>query len=388
MVRTQRSVAALGAAVVISTMVSASALAASPSAPASVAPGGPVASAAPLGSPGIANPIAPVAIGPITWKKVGKGKDFDKSPGVYGIGQLPDGRLVVVGSVGYPNQMGAAWVSADGSTWKRLKGLKAPKQSVVYAVGTAGTTVVATGGSLADGTGFVWTSADGSTWSKPTPTSGAMYSVRSTPTGLIGAGVDQGAAMTWTTTDGLTWVPVTLAPSGRAVHVMVGADGTMVASGAVTDTDQVATPVVWTSVDGGLTWTQTILEGLLPGRWSNPAGAATPAGFVVTFSEPGQTGLIGHVWSSVDGSTWTETLVDQEGFLSAAGSAGTDAMLIGHGQVLRSPDGVTWTPTAEATLDGWSVRDVMTLADGRLFAAGDVFSSAMATWTGTAEPVP
>ena len=65
-------------------------------------------------------------------------------------------------------------------------------------------------------------------------------------------------------------------------------------------------------------------------------------------------------------------------------------MLIGHGQVLRSPDGVTWSPTAEPSFDGWTVRDVKTLADGRLFAAGDAGypQSVMTTWTGTAGPLP
>jgi hypothetical protein len=360
----------------------------SPAAPTLGAAGSPAGSATPTGDPSApASPGAGVAIGPIAWQIVDTGKDFDQSPGVYGIGQLPDDRLVVVGSVGSPDEQGAAWVSANGSKWNRLKGLKTPKHSVIYGIGSLDGTSVAVGGSLSDRTGLVWTSTDGTTWTKARHMDGTMYSLTEQPGGLIAVGVEGPAAMAWTTADGKQWSPITLAPSGRAVHVMAGAGGTLVASGAVMDADGASTPVVWTSVDG-MTWTQTVLEGLLPGQWSNPAGAATPAGFVVAFAEPGQDGFIGHVWTSADGVTWAETHTDQVGFLSAAGSAGTDAMLIGHGQVLRSPDGVTWTSTPEPTFDGWSVRDVMTLADGRLFAAGDVFSSAMATWTGTAEPTP
>ena len=155
--------------------------------------------------------------------------------------------------------------------------------------------------------------------------------------------------------------------------------------------DRSVTPAVWNSTDG-TTWTMTLLPGLPAGQWSSPAAAWTPAGLVATFSESGQTGSIGHVWSSTDGHTWAETYVDQDGALGAAGSAGTDALLIGHSQVLRSPDGVTWTPTKAKAFDGYTVRDVVTLADGRLLAAGDYFSpmggGGMATWIGTAEPLP
>ncbi len=54
--------------------------------------------------------------------------------------------------------------------------------------------------------------------------------------------------------------------------------------------------------------------------------------------------------------------------------------------------GSTWTPTDEPSFRGWAARDLMTLADGRLFAAGDAAlgqgDSAMAVWIGEAAPVP
>ena len=268
------------------------------------------------------------------------------------------------------------------------QGLKAPKGSSIFATANLGTTAVAVGVGR-DG-GLSWTSNDGSTWTAGAPIAGAMYSLTTSPAGLIGVGFGAGSPTAWTTADGLTWQSVALAPTGVALHVMVGADGTQVATGTVSDADGVATPVVWTSADGS-TWSQTTLDGLLPGQWSKPSAASTPAGFVVTFSERGQSGSIGHIWSSPDGLTWTETLVDQDGSPSTAGTAGTDALLIGRGKVLRSPDGLTWTPTNEETFGSYTARDVMTLSDGRLFAAGDAYQggqSAMATWTGTAEPLP
>ena len=381
--------AALGVAAILTAALGVSTLAQSPSPVASV---GPSASSGAGASPMTpASPMPPVAVGPIKWTRVDKGKDFTTNPAVYGDGQLPDGRIVVVGSVsdGAGQPVGAAWVSADGTKWSRLKGLKAPKGSTITEVANLGSTAVATG-DAGDGTGLVWTSPDGTTWTPAPPLSGVIYAMTRTSTGLVGVGRDAGAPTAWTTTDGITWQSTALAPKGYAVQVIPAPDGSLVAAGTVGEDGQSETPVVWNSSDG-VTWTQIPLAGLQPGVWSVPASAATPAGLVIAISEPGQTGRIGHVWSSPDGLVWTETYVDQTGSLTAAGSAGTDALLIGGGQELRSADGVTWTPSTAKTFSGWTVRnDIITLADGRLFTAGDAGypQSVMATWTGAAAPLP
>ena len=382
---------ALGAAAVLIVALGGSTVAQSAAPSGSAVPAAsPDAGASPLGN---ASPTPPVAVGPITWSKVQKGKDFTTNPAVYGVGQLPDGRLMVVGSTSKdPSRpSAAAWVSNDGSKWSRFKGLKAPKgshTSIITAIANLGATAVATG-DAGDGTGLAWTSTDGTTWTASPPVSGTIYDMTPTSTGLVGVGYASGVPTAWATADGITWQPTALAPSGYAVHVMTAPDGSLVAAGTVPDASGAEVPVVCNSPDG-TTWSQTTLPGMKPGIWAVPAAAATPAGLVIALSEPGQTGRIGHVWSSPDGGTWTETFVDQDGFLSAAGSAGPDALLVGHGTVLRSPDGVTWTATAAKPLDGWDVRDVMTLDDGRLFAAGDFGypESSMATWTGTADPLP
>ena len=351
--------------------------------------GGTVSAAAPtpvIGNLAVSPSALPTETGSIAWTRVDQGADFDAAPGVYGIGQLPDGRLIVVGSVGAPEERAAAWVSKDGTTWRRLKRSWPKDLPVLYAVESLDQLALLAGRD-AEGQGVVLGSTDGVDWTPTTVLGGPMYDLARIPDGLIGAGVDGPAAAVWTSSDGTSWSEVTLASAGRAVHVVAGADGTTVASGAITDPDGVATPVVWTTRDHE-TWSQTALDGLTPGHWSNPSAASTPAGFVVTFADLGQPSRTGHVFSSPDGLTWTETLVDAEGPLTAAGSVGSDALLIGHGQVIRSRDAATWTALSEPTFDGWSVRDVIPLADGRLFAAGDVFGSAMATWTGSVSSTP
>ncbi len=277
-----------------------------PSAAASVAP-----------SDAASSPSAPVALGPIKWKRVTKGKDFTTNPAAYRAGQLPDGRLVVLGSVGdetgWPS--GAVWASADGSRWARLN-LDAPEGSAIGAIATLDGTVVVTGSAgagLEVAPGLVWTSADGTAWSAATLVGGQIYSLASIPGGLVGAGMLEEAATAWTTTDAVTWTPTTLAAEGRGQHIVAGPDGSLVIAGAVGSfLGGASRPAVWRSDDGGVTWTETVLDGLLPGFWSIPAAAVTPLGFVVTLVDDGQSGTSSRVWTSPDGVAWTESL-DQEG---------------------------------------------------------------------------
>lgn len=373
---------ALGSTAVLIIAMASSSAAQSPSAGPS---GSPAASTAvPGGSP------MGTAVGPITWQQVTKGKDFTSGPAVYQVGQRPDGQLMVVGSVGGATGQpsGAAWTSPDGAKWSRVK-LKAPKGSSITAIEDLGTTVVATG-DAGDGTGLLWTSSDGTTWKVGEHLRGVIYDLAATPSGLVGTGAQDGAATVWLSPDGARWQPQNLAPSGYALHVAAGPDGALVVAGVVTDTAGDRTPTVWSSTDG-VAWTQTTVGELVPGRWSVPAMALTPAGYVLALTELAEGGAIGHIWSSPDGVSWTETLVDDSGPLGVVGTAGTDALVIGHGQVLRSPDAVTWTSTDEPSFQGWSVRDLMTLADGRLFAAGDAqdpTGSSMAMWVGEAAPAP
>jgi hypothetical protein len=313
------------------------------------------------------------------------GPDFTDAPDVYGIDQMPDGRLLIVGRVGGETGAAAAWTSVDGATWERPPGLGAPDGSVAYAATHAATLETMVGASD-DGSGAVWGS-DGADWSRTATLEGVMYDVDRTSGGVVGVGVDGPAAVAWTSEDPTAWTPVVLAPAGRAVHVVVGPDGRVVVSGALTDADDIATPVVWSSVDG-MTWTQTVLPTLVPGHWSNPSAAATPAGYVELFADLARDDKAGHVLVSRDGLSWTETLVTEAGPSLAAGSLDTDALLIGDGRVITSPDATSWSTSPEPAFDGWPVRAVMRISDGRLFAAGYVFGSAMATWTGTPIEAP
>ena len=180
----------LGSVALLVIAMAGSSAAQSPPAVPSVDPGaGPAPpGAAPSGAP------AATAVGPIVWQRVTKGKDFTRDPAVYGVGQLPDGRLMVVGSVGDAAGLptGAAWTSSDGVKWSRSK-IKAPKGSFVTAVAPLGGSLIAVGAGV-DGTGLLWTSADGSAWTSADPPSGVVYDLTASAGGLVGAGVDRWCA--------------------------------------------------------------------------------------------------------------------------------------------------------------------------------------------------
>jgi hypothetical protein len=323
------------------------------------------------------------AVDEIGWHRVTRGDGFTTDPVVSQVAQLPDGGIVIVGAVtdSVGRSTGAVWRSTDVGAWSRVK--MAPEGSHISAVARLGPSLVALG-EADDGTSLAWTSTDGSSWLSSVPPRGTVAHLVSTAAGLEAVGASNGGATVWRSTDGTTWLPQSLSPGGQALAIATAPNGSEVIAGVVTDGARKQMPTVWTSTqDSG--WIRRPLPGLVPGSWSVAALAWTPAGYVLIISEHGGHRASSHVWSSGDGASWTAAMVDETGPLSYAGTDGAQAMLVGDGHLWRSLDGRSWIASNEPSFDGWTVRDVITLADGRLFAAGDTISanghSEMAVWT-------
>ena len=254
------------------------------------------------------------------------------------------------------------------------------------AIGTIGETLVAAG-VTEDGVGLAWLSSDGSDWTRTAAPGGVIHDLATIPTGLVAAGTDRDSPTIWLTSEGVTWTPRTLGPTGEALRVAAAPDGSMVVAGVMTDTGATTRP--WYGPPPTApTGRRVRCPDLPPGRWAVRALGLTPTGYVLLLSDPGQGGPVGHIWSSPDGASWRETLVDAAGPLTAVGTAGTDALVIGHGQVLRSADGATWASTDEPSFEGWVVRDLITLADGRLVAVGDAAGRAPGLGDGRVDRLP
>jgi hypothetical protein len=338
-----------------------------------------------------ATPAAPA--GPLTWKRSTKGEDFKSNAGVTGTIQHAGTTSILVGWYGSgegPLVTAAAWSSRDATTWDRVK-WKAPYASVALAVTSWAGGLVAVANNPKNGQ--VWTSSDGEAWVSSEIPGSHFRDAAAAGRGLMALGYtgdSQTMPTIWTSSDATNWLPVSIAALGDPRSLAASPEGVIVAAGLVPGAGHDDVPTVWRSV-GGATWDAVALEGLSGGRWFVRALEHTPVGFVLALSRFGDAGAVHSVWVSSDGATWKQTLEATGGdSFSAVGTRGAAAMLIGGGGTWLSTDGNTWTKTLVATFDGYEVQGgVITLADGRLLAAGQRFDgggTAIATWIG--DPAP
>lgn len=265
------------------------------------------------------------------------------------------GRFVLLGS------SGKVWTTEDGLRWQQAAGISSGTEVDVEDLTVGGPGMVAVGQEYSDDgqRAAVWTSTDGRTWTRLADQSsfagGDMTYVGATRRGLVAFG-STGA---WTSSDGLRWqrAPgISALMSPEDITRLIVVDDSLVAFVSNTPADAIE---VWRSADGA-TWRKVAQlprsansevqqaaggpsgwaaigfvrnSGLRVG-WTSRDGKhwqrardtsafkggtvryliALDAGFVaVGFSgeEPGTTcgtgePIIGHTWTSTDGSTWRE----------------------------------------------------------------------------------
>ena len=176
----------------------------------------------------------------------GQGPAFDGAA-AYGIAGS-DHRLVVVGETsGDPLGHAVAWISDDGTAWRRIE-TPAFTDGTMRAVTWTGAAFVAVGYATADDRAMAWTSPDGETWTAQ-PTSPSLenhgkpirlLAVAAGDGTLLGAGwksdAGNGSGVIWTSTDGVAWerppdqvsmsgASLAGATLGGSVPVVVGTSG-------------------------------------------------------------------------------------------------------------------------------------------------------------------
>jgi len=358
--------------IVLATALASAAVLAGQLSAVSQSPSAPVGSG-PVGS--IAAPVspAPVDVAAITWKQAKASKGFGPRDGALLVSDMAvgaDGRFLLVGVDRdlSPDRKAVVFGSDDGVRWKRLKGAL-PK-------GSAAAGVVATPDGFlivgdVDSSGSLLLTSDGTKVARldapadGLPT-GRLFGIVLGPDGYVAAGTDAaGAATMWTSPDGRTWVGVPLPEAAYVIHVAVADDGTLVALGNQQDADGNRTPTIWSSVDG-VAWTMRPLP-VDPGNWSLADLERTPVGLLASLVNQGA----GSVWLSPDGVTWTHVLDTSS--RAMAGTAGTEAILLGTDAWWHSADGATWQEAA-ASFDGLSPETSAVRADGAVIAAGFEFT--------------
>jgi hypothetical protein len=265
------------------------------------------------------------------------------------------GRFVLLGS------SGKVWTTEDGLRWQQTSGITGGTNVEVHDLTVGGPGMVAVGQDFSDDgeRAAVWTSTDGKTWTavanQAVFLNGEMNQVGGTDAGVVAFGGN----VAWTSADGLRWQRATDATSrhiAQGITRLISLDDRLVAfvnrkspSGSLEVWQR--TGAAWTKVadlphsTGGIVrqaargprgWVAMGAVGIhdLPTVWTSQDGThwvlasetsafkgttfryliALNAGFVaVGFSgeEPGTTcgtgePVIGHTWTSTDGSTWRE----------------------------------------------------------------------------------
>jgi hypothetical protein len=166
-------------------------------------------------------------------------------------------------AVGVRIRIGAAiWHSPDGGRWE-LVDVSLPNVELMDVASTP-KGFVAVGNDSASGAGVAWRSANGRAWDRLTGAetlSAAIIdgvAVLDGVTTVFGRNPDTAAVMTWSRVNDQSWAPTQITPASRGSRLRHLATNGEVIVGVGVDTNT-ASGAVWSSRDGR-SWTQTVLE--------------------------------------------------------------------------------------------------------------------------------
>lgn len=343
------------------------------------------------GASGLAVPSpAAIDVAALEWRRAKPSKVFHPANGPMAsdLAVGAGGRTLLVGlqMAGGP-QKAAVWGSDDGRRWSRLKG-SMPEGSQANAIVALDDGFLIAGSDdqgralLRRSDGQKVTKVDAPAEALP---GGALYDLARSPAGgLHAAGMDGATPAVWSSTDGgASWTGTPLAGGSRVVDISVTDTGTVAALGVVPTADGQEQAGVWTSTDGGATWTSTTLP--VQGQYvALPDLERTPVGLVAIVVARSDAGGQASAWSSQDGMSWQQVLE-----LPASGSVGTagdEAIVLGGDTWWHSADGVTWTEVAAPEFAGFAINTSAVRPDGSIVVAGTLYASIgseVATWIGS-----
>ena len=305
------------------------------------------------------------------------------------------GILVAGGEIVWGELRPRLWFSPDGETWTSVDGgaggpLDGTGEESVRDIAAVGAGFVAVGSRTIDNEqdGLAWYSPDGETWEAlDTPTLGGprrqdVLTVAHTDAGIVAGGYSSddsglGQPVVWTSADGRTWGPAAAslplrpdesresAANDLSVRsITVSADGGLVAAGG----DELR-PYVWTSDNGGVTWTDTsklvhggLFEDGVDLRTAERFGGVTLA----LGSEPSVLKLPGTRWQNATGDAFPTG--GEQPFATSAATAGDTAIAVGGRRIAAAGEqretfaGQVW----QTGDDGWEAVDSEHLSAGQV----------------------
>ena len=226
-----------------------------------------------------------------------------ENEGLTSVIQLDDG-LLAVGrgdTLDVDTQLAAAWMSQDGTSWRRVEGGTEMRGQMIDVVATE-MGFFAVGGVPGDDAAGIWRSTDGEIWERIGSEfdHAFMWAITEGGPGLVVSGWRRNPEpdlAVWTSADGEEW---TLAPDPEGFEGfegtdMIDYDGTLVMVGGSVFESEAR---IWTSRDGVAWEVADVSESLAEA--STRRLVATPFGLVAL----GGRGMDGAAWISRDGLSW------------------------------------------------------------------------------------
>jgi hypothetical protein len=317
-------------------------------------------------------------------------------------GYVAIGSLAVPDGNGGSTNVGFAWRSIDGTTWKRepIPGARGAKRLESAAVRGGRYVIVGhpeVGGANPAAEGSVaWTSDDGVTWSEPTRFGGAadvVLAVGAGPDGFVATGVRfldaerVGPGLVWTSPDGVSWTTAIELPGATAVTPasIAWSDGQWIIGGA--GGTGVGRALIWWSVDGR-SW--TLARDLPDDSGSSVSSiAAGPDLKVAVLAGP----AAGLGWYSADGRRWSAIAAPAKGerwfAVTAAGSGFVAVGRAAEGEqpmnTAGSHDGLRWQTQTDG---GGRLLQSIVAVDGTLIGVGNAAENEAAILTSRVCPEP
>lgn len=302
------------------------------------------------------------------------------------------GILVAGGEIVWGELRPRLWFSPDGETWTSVDGgaggpLDGTGEETVRDIAAVGAGFVAVGTRTIDNEqdGLAWWSDDGETWEAlDTPTLGGprrqeVLTVAHTDAGIVAGGYSSderglGQPVVWHSADGRTWAPGAALPlreetSESAANdlgvrsITVTSDGALVAAGG----DRLR-PYVWTSTDGGTTWTDTgrLVHGPLFEDGVNLRDAEQFGGTTLALGSEPSVLILGQTWQNAIDDSFP--IGGEQPFATSSASGADTAIAVGGRRTAPGSEqretftGQVW----QSAGDGWDAVESDHLAAGQV----------------------
>ncbi len=319
---------------------------------ATVAPS-PLSTASPAGTARPAASPTPTSLAKARWSRVRNQATFANA-GMSAVAADAEVYVAVGWTGKESSRPGAAWISADGRSWRRVPVPSAQNAALRGVIHDRLGFIAWGDDSPPESRAAIWTSPDGMTWQRALdiPSFALVEIAGIARLGAllvaVGGSSEGPSLLAWTSEDGQAWRPVSGTDSIKVVAGGPAATGKVLVAPAgdrtvVRSTDGQHWTVVTSSALHGWMEDVAALGGRFVGVGASPA-----------LGEAGSPPSPARAWTSPDGRTWRQSVLrpSSNGWLHLVAAHGREYVALGEGFgptfAYRSAGGRTWTKMSSA----------------------------------------